>query len=112
MMPTDDADDVPPVAINLEGYRVRDPGVVALPKYHCLTGSTKTSFMPGALNQAFTEFPLHDHMYIKKFEELTTIAPPSACNVRGVIHSIVSTGTTAKGQGTLAVKIQDARGNV
>ena len=65
-----------------------------------------------AADPAQPSFPLHANMYVHDFEELRHIPVPFVTNLRGIVHGILSTGTTQSGEGMMTVKIQDQRGNL
>ena len=58
------------------------------------------------------QFPMQGKMYVQDFTELSKVSLPFAANLRGIVHSIISTGTTQSGAETIGFKLQDERGNL
>ena len=114
VMPSQDVGDDMIVGIKLVGFKVRECGMTCVPPFLCVTLPAKkcTVELKDRSCTPPPQFPMQGKMYVQDFTELSKVSLPFAANLRGIVHSITSTGTTQSGAETIGFKLQDERGNV
>ena len=102
------------IKMKIHGFKIRDYSVLSTPPQQSLSLSPKncTVELSTEIGTGIPRFPMRNSMYITDFEDLGKTVVPFVTNIRGIVHTITSNGTTQSGIDTIGFKLQDLRGNL